>query len=183
MVNHLFYPKYLSISGAVKFFGSIAAVLPTIVLSKYPDFQYFIFENMRNDDIMFKTLCFETIASISSLEEGLILLYQQPGEFNKVMKAFTTVVLSPVDETLKARMIDALKVILTKSDGQFSTESSSIKRELYSQLSEQPIQLLMQFSQLPFSKIRYSALDLISTIASHSWSEQDMAKTPGKLLL
>ena len=168
------------ILGAVKFFGSIATVLPTRVLIEYPDFQSFLFENANSDDIILKTLCLETIASISSTKEGLSILYQYPREFGIIMGIIAKEILSPADEALKTRIIDALKIILTKSDGHLSNESSVIKKELYSQLSEQPMHLLMKCSQVPFSKVRYSALSAIQAIACHLWSEQDMVETPGE---
>jgi len=173
--------QQLLIQGVIKLFGSIATAMPTTILLKFPDFKFFIFENMTNIDMTIKTLCFETIASISSSDEGLNVLYQNPLEFKKAMNTAGKVVLSPVDEDLKAKFIDAIKVILTKSDGDLNGESSNIKRELFMQLSEEPLNLLMSCSQLPFSKIRYSALGAIYAIANHSWSEEYIVKTPGFL--
>ena len=157
--------------------------MPTTILLKYPDFKFFIFENMTNIDMTIKTLCFETIASISTSDDGLNVLYQNPMEFKKVMNIAGKVILSPVDEDLKAKFIDAIKVILTKADDDLNSESSNIKKELYLQLSEEPLNLLMKCSQLPFSKIRYSALGAICAIACHSWSEEYIVKTPGMVYI
>ena len=155
--------------------------MPHEVLQKYPDFQSFIFENMNNDDIMLKVLCFETISSICSSEKGLNILYQNHEKMNKVMSNFAKVIQSPLDEALKTRLMDAFVIIFTKSDDSFGSTNSQIKRELYQQLSEQPIQLLMKCSQLPFSKIRHSSLGALKAVSSYSWSESDMAETAGEV--
>lgn len=181
-VNNFFAIVILSyLAGVVKCFGRIATAMPRKILNHYPEFLSFIFENVTSNDIVLRILCFETVASICSSSDGLIILYENPERLNTVISILAKGISSPMDETLKSRMIDSFKVIFKKPDEIVSNESSDIRKEIYERITERPINLLMTCSQLPFSKLRYSALSAIHTITSYSWSEQDILKTPGRV--
>lgn len=168
----------------MKFFGSLATAKPSIVLQRYPDFEAFVFENANGDDIVLKVICFETLASICSADKGINLLYHtNPENLKKFMSVLGRSIQSPVDEALKSRMIDTLKAIFAKHNEMVGKETSDIKHELFRQLSDQPVKLLMSCSQLPFSKIRLNALGSINAIASYSWAEKDILETPGNVIM
>ena len=169
------------IPGTIKFFGKTATEMPEEILLHYPEFVNFVFKCCNEGDAMLKVLCFETIFAICSTDGGLKILYQNPERLNHAMAILGRDVISSMDEALKVRLIEALAHLFAISEANCSEESFQIRETLYQHIDKQPIDTIMTCAKLPFQNIRLSALGALANIAAFSWSEQDMALTPGKI--
>jgi len=164
--------------GAVKFFGTIAVLKPSEVISSHSKIMNTIFQLLHSDDPSLKSLCAETIAVICSTTDGLKLLYTNPDTLKSASRTMGEMVLSfAVGEHGRRRTLDSL-VLMFDHDSD-NDEASMICEKLYRYLASHPMKFLFNLLKQPYSELRYGTFNLLKVLAKYSWVEQDVALCAG----
>ena len=169
---------YLTFSGAIKFFGSLAKTNASEIVSKYPKVINKIYENFQSNDPSLRILCVETISITASTSQGLKLLYENPDALKKAVSKMGKMASGFVEgDHSRRRTLDALTTIFSQDSG--DVEASLICEKLYRYLDENTMFFLFSLIKQPFIELRFGALKLLLVLSQYDWIEQDMALCAG----
>lgn len=169
----------LMIPGLMKFFGSVAAVHPQQIFTKYPAITSSLLDCVTSNDFTLMPTALDTIGHLGKTLEGKIYLGNVPGQKFNIFLTFLSSSITSMPSELKIRALNALELLFI-SESPANNQISTITQNWYCQLSAtNDLTFLLQFTKNAFPDIKIAGLKLLKAIVSYQWGQEFIAQTAG----
>lgn len=169
----------LMLPNIIRFFGYLAQSRPAEVTQQYPVFLQIVISFLTAADPSLKLIAIETVGAVSHSEAGLRVLFDDQSRIQEVMKILCTNI-SSSQADVKARSLETLALIFHSTEVP-SEDLSVLTRSLFSAMTSNPFQELMEISKQPFQDVHCAVLKVLRSLAKYRWAQENMTTCPGFL--
>lgn len=146
---------------------------------QYPVFLQIVISFLTAADPSLKLIAIETVGAVSHSEAGLRVLFDDQSRIQEVMKILCTNI-SSSQADVKTRSLETLALIFHSTEVP-SEDLSVLTRSLFSAMTSNPFQELMEISKQPFQDVHCAVLKVLRSLAKYRWAQENMTTCPGTL--
>ena len=147
---------------------------------QYPAFLQNVFSFLTACDPALKLIAIETVGAVSLSEAGLRVVFDNTTRNGEVMKILCSNIRSS-DADIRSRSLEALISIFYSSDVP-SDELSLLANSLFTAMTLNPLQTLLDLSRQPFEDVHCDVLKVFTSLAKYKWAQEHMTTCPGKIV-
>ena len=148
---------------------------------QYPLFLQNVFSFLTCTDPTLRLIAIQTIGALAQSESGLQVVFHDKTQTSEVMTTLCTNIRSP-DADIRMRSLEALAAIFHTADVP-SEDLSGFVRSLFSAMTSNPLQLLLEVAKQPFEDVRCAVLAIFRNLAKYKWAQEEMTQCPGQDLI
>ena len=149
------------------------------VTEQYPAFLQNVFSFLTACDPALKLIAIETVGAVSLSEAGLRAVFDNTIRNDEVMKILCSNIKSS-DADIRSRSLEAL-VSIFYSPNVPSDELSLLAKSLFTAMTSNPLQTLLDLSRQPFEDVHCAVLKVFTSLAKYKWAQEHMTTCPGKI--
>ena len=145
---------------------------------QYPAFLQNVISFLTAGDPSLELIAIETIGAVSYSDAGLRVVFDNKTRIDEVMKILCNNINSSQAD-VNSRSMEALALIFHSAEVP-SEDLSVFTRSLFSAMTSNPLQDLMEISKQPFQDVHCAVLKVFRSLAKYRWAQEDMTTCPGK---
>lgn len=166
------------VPGLMKFFGGVARYHPKEICSGNSTFVNTVFENLSSSDQNLCSIAIQTVGFIGSSIEGKLALDKLGNKMKQGLQYIGKAIRdAPSSMRLHALHTTASLIKLEVQDQ--TTEFLEMTENWFSLLNSKSFDIIMGIAQQPFTDLRISAHEVLTSLAMQSWGQKLMNNYPG----
>jgi len=170
----------LYIPGFLKFYGTVCSALPTECIEAFPSYGSLMLRVIREKDVSLTLAGLDALTAIGEEVRGKVALRTFGIELDECFRHIGSLIINSSKELRLSSLFTVATLIHVNFSDQ-SPESSTLTKEWFSLLSDNPINSIMQIAQQPFADLRKYGLKVLNSISISPWGVDTFLSYPGMI--